>query len=75
MTFYGKVEEPSEEKPLRSFSYNDFGGRRKTVGAHYVRFAPDHVLFYRSEPEGKDDFLVLAANNRDVHQLVEEPPV
>lgn len=72
MHFPGKEHEvvAPQAKPLRKFRYMDWGGRWKTMEAHVIQFAPEHVLFWIERP-GKENRLVLAERNSDVQHLTE----
>ena len=70
MSFYGRITEAPEQRPLRAFTYTTAGGRVEEVEASYVSFMPDHVSFWR-ETDNEWDTLVIAEANRDVNSLVE----
>jgi len=70
MSFYGKITEAAEARPVRSFTYTTAEGRAEEVQASYVSFMPDHVSFWR-ETDNEWDTLVIAEANRNVNALVE----
>lgn len=73
MTFLGQEPGPPEspvDKPMATFTYKTFGGKEKTVQAHYVNFMPGHVAFCQDAGDDRG-FIVLAEANTNVHELRE----
>lgn len=73
MSFYGKDEtakEP-EQRSLRTYTYKTWGGKDRSVEAHYIQFQPDHVSFWVDGEDGRQDQLALAEANTDVRDLKE----
>jgi hypothetical protein len=59
-------------RPLRTFTY--YRDRRSetgpcTVQAHYITYAPQHIVFMEDRPG--TDRVVLAEHTDNVHQLTE----
>lgn len=61
---------PPAEIPLRTFTYKTWGGKPKTVEAHYIQFTAQHVTFWLEKPGGWD-YLVLAEAARDCLEVKE----
>ena len=76
MPFFGKEAEhppaPPMGRPVRTFTFKDCIGQRRSVEAHFIEFKPGHVAFWREGPD--QDFqgtLILAEANSNVNELKE----
>lgn len=72
MPFHGQEPTPWEPRPLRTFTWKDWGGRPHTLQANYVNFAPEHVTFWADRESPVCDLLILAARNIQINDLKEE---
>jgi len=77
MSFYGKDNEPTAvalDKPLRTYTYNRWGGAAVTVEAHFITFTHGHVNFWRVRADDQQDTLILSESNAQVTGLKEVTP-
>jgi hypothetical protein len=77
VSFFGKENEPEVpvgSKPLRTYTYNRWGGAAVTVEAHFITFTHGHVNFWRVRADDQQDTLVLAESNAQVTGLKEVTP-
>jgi len=77
VSFFGKENEPEVpvgSKPLRTYTYNRWGGEERTVEAHFITFTHGHVNFWRVRADDQQDTLILAESNAQVTGLKEVTP-
>lgn len=73
MPFHGQNPEPWQGRPLRTFTWRDWGGHHHTIKANYINFTGGHVAFWVDREPPACDQLVLAARNEQINNLMEEP--